>query len=53
MFRCILTNLADEDIQKRLRGFGVEVVDVDTGKMREVSAVLRDLGRVMEQSSQP
>jgi TP901 family phage tail tape measure protein len=47
-FRRILTNLADADIQKRLRGFGVEAVDVDTGKMREVSAVLRDLGRATE-----
>jgi TP901 family phage tail tape measure protein len=47
-FRRILTNLADVDIQKRLRGFGVEVVDVDTGNMREVSEVLRDLGRATE-----
>ncbi|MDR1493989.1 MAG: phage tail tape measure protein [Planctomycetaceae bacterium] len=43
-FRRILTNLADADIQKRLRSLGVAVVDMNTGKMREVSAVLRDLG---------
>jgi phage-related protein len=48
-FRRILTNLADADIQKRLKGFGVDVVDFDTGKMREVSAVLRDLGRATEE----
>jgi TP901 family phage tail tape measure protein len=41
-FRRILTNLADADIQKQLRSLGVAVVDMNTGKMRVVSAVLRD-----------
>ncbi len=42
--RRVLTNLADPKIQKQLRNIGVSVVDQDTGKMREVSEVLRDVG---------
>ena len=42
--RRVLTNLADSRVQKRLQGIGVTVVDQDTGRMREVSEVLRDVG---------
>ncbi len=43
--RRILVNLAEPAIQRRLRGLGVSVVDIQTGRMREVSAILRDLGQ--------
>ena len=43
-FRRILVNLADKNIQRRLKGLGVSVQDVKTGKMRDVAAVLKDLG---------
>jgi phage-related protein len=43
--RRILTNLADPKIQKKLKGFGVDLVDVNTGKLRDVSEVLHDLSK--------
>ncbi|MDR3234434.1 MAG: phage tail tape measure protein [Planctomycetaceae bacterium] len=47
--RRILTNLAAPSTQKKLKGLGVDVVDGDTGKLREVSEILRDLGKATAQ----
>ncbi|MDR2763134.1 MAG: phage tail tape measure protein, partial [Planctomycetaceae bacterium] len=46
--RRILTNLADPSIQTQLRNLGVAVVDYNTGKMRDVTAILRDLGMAIQ-----
>jgi TP901 family phage tail tape measure protein len=47
--RRILTNFADTKVQEKLKNFGITIVDNDTGKLREVSAILRDLGKATQQ----
>ncbi len=38
-FRRILTNFADDDIQRKLKQLGVSVIDIDTGKYQDSSSV--------------
>ncbi|MDD3585816.1 MAG: phage tail tape measure protein [Thermoguttaceae bacterium] len=49
--RRILTNLADPKIQKQLAALKVNVVDGNTGQLRDVSTILRELGQATENMS--
>lgn len=46
-FRRVLVNLADKRVQRRLKGFGIDVSNKETGEMRNASDILLDLGKAM------
>lgn len=46
-FKNMRTKMADVNVQEKYRSIGVEVVDRDTGALRGLSDVIRDLGQAV------